>query len=188
MIRFFCSHARARASVPLIRSPSRNQFDPAFCRALTIEHRRGQIVRLQETHMIQIFCSFLCERASSRAPPGNHLYPTFFSGRGRTRTTQRSFWARSSAELNPGDPDFPVRILQSSRGSTNSPTFYLPSSIGVLKLNFRNAITLGLHERACWPDFTWTMDELISCSCTCETCFFVCFSFSHLFCLFIVSP
>ena len=174
--------------MPLIRWPSRNQCNPAFCRAPTIEHRRGQIVRLQETHMIQIFCSCFCERESTRSPPGNHLYPTFFSGRGRTRTTQRSFWVRSSAELNPGDPDFSVRILQSSRGSTNSPTFYLPSSIGLLKLNFWNAITLGLHERACWPDFTWTTDELIPCSCTCETCVFCVFFFFYFFCLFVVSP
>ena len=101
--------------------------------------------------------------------------------------TQRSFWARSSAELNPGDPDFSVRILQSSRGSTNSPTFYLPPSIGLLKFNFRNAITRGLHERACWPDFTWTTDELISWSCTCETCFFCVFFFFSFFFVFLSS-
>ena len=105
--------------------------------------------------------------------------------RGRTRTTQRSFWARSSAELNQGDPDVSVRILRSSRGSTNSPTFYLPSNIGLLKLNFRNAITLRLHERAsCWSDFTWTTDEHIWCSCTCETCFFCVCVFFHFFIFF----
>ena len=39
--RFFCSHARVRASVPLIRSPSGIPCDQAFCRALTIEQQRG---------------------------------------------------------------------------------------------------------------------------------------------------
>ena len=28
--------------------------------------------------MVQIFCSCFRERASTRSPPGNHLYPTFF--------------------------------------------------------------------------------------------------------------
>ena len=54
--------------------------------------------------------------------------------------------------LNQGDPKFSVRVLRLSMGSTNLLTLYLPSSIGLLKPNFRNAITLELHERACWPE------------------------------------
>ena len=96
--------------------------------------------------MIQIFLFALLRASSNPFASREPSLHNFFSGQGRTRTKQRSFWARSSAELNQGDPKFSVRILQSSRGSTNSPTFYLPSSIGLLKLNFRNAITLGLHE------------------------------------------
>ena len=47
-----------------------------------IEHRSLPIVRLQETRLIQIFCSRFSKRASIRSPPGNHLCPTFFSDRG----------------------------------------------------------------------------------------------------------
>ena len=49
---------------------------------LMIEHRSLPIVRLQETRVIQIFCSRFCERASIRSPLGNHLCPTLFSDRG----------------------------------------------------------------------------------------------------------
>ena len=54
---------------------------------------------------------------------------------------------------------------------------------------FGNATTLGLHERACWPDLPG-LRMIISCFCTCETCFFfVCvFLFLIFFCLFVVSP
>ena len=47
-------------------SPSKNpcDSDPFFGRKLTIEHQRCQIVRLQETHIIQIFL-FALLRASS---------------------------------------------------------------------------------------------------------------------------
>ena len=116
-----------------------------------IEHRSLPVVRFQETRVIQIFCSRFCERALIRSPPGNHLCPTFFFPTGGY-STQRSFWAESRAELNQCDPDLFVRVLRSGMEG-NSLAFYLPSSIGLLQLNFRNAITLELHERACWPEF-----------------------------------
>ena len=51
--RFFCSHARARASVLLIRSPSRNQRDPDFSvRVFASEH---QFVCLQGTISTHLF-------------------------------------------------------------------------------------------------------------------------------------
>ena len=51
--RFFGSRPRARASVLLIRSPSRNQCDPDFSvRIFSCEH---QFVRLQEKNVIKIF-------------------------------------------------------------------------------------------------------------------------------------
>ena len=73
----------------------------------------------------------------------------FFSTRGYT--TRRLFWAGSRAELNQCGPDFSVRGLGLNMAGIPL-AFYLPSSIGLLQLNFRNAITLELHERACWPE------------------------------------
>ena len=47
-----------------------------------IEHRSLPIDRLQETHVIQIFCSRFCERASIRSPQGTISAQPFSSDRG----------------------------------------------------------------------------------------------------------
>ena len=150
---FFGSGARAQASVLLTRPSSSNQCDPNFVFVLL---RAG----------INLF--------AFREPSP----PNFFPIGGELVRRSDHFWARSRAELNQCDLDFSVRVLRSSMGGINSLAFYLPSSIGLLKLNFRNAITLELHERACWPEFY--MDYAF-CALALETCFFCVFFSLHIF-------
>ena len=109
----FWSHAHNRAPAWLNCSPSGIPCDPSF------------VARSQETHMIQIFLFALLRARSNPCASREPSLPNFLSGRGRTRTTQRSFWARPSAELHEGDPEFSVRILRSSRGNTHSPTPFI---------------------------------------------------------------
>ena len=76
-------------------SPSGNPCDPDF--SVRAFASKQQPVRLQGTISTQLF-----------------------SGRGRTRTTQRSFWARSSAELNQGHTnELAGRILPGPRMSAS---------------------------------------------------------------------
>ena len=66
--------------------------------------------------------------------------------------------------------------------------FYLPSSIGLLMLNFRNTTTLGLHERACWPDLPGLRMSSFRALALVKRVFLCVFLFLLSCCLFVVSP
>ena len=75
------------------------------CLRFTIEHWSYQIVRLQGTTVFQIFLFAFCDRAYVQlncSPSWSHIGPTFFSKRGRTRTTQRSFLDQIQGETELG--------------------------------------------------------------------------------------
>ena len=174
MVQMFLFTPCDQASVLLIRSPIRNQCDPFIFfspdRTDTTRHVYEQHRPSRDYRKTQRDPTF---------PPPNGGEPVRCSDH---------FWARSWAELNQCDPDF-VRVLRSSIGGTNSLAFYLPSSIYLLKLNFRNVITLELHERACWPEFYLDYGRAHFVLLHLKHVFFCVFFLLVFFlCFFVVSP
>ena len=150
------------------------------------KHRSPPIVRLQETRTIQIFCSRFCEQASICSPPGNHLCPTFFFDRGIYDAA--IILGRIQGGTEPTWSRFFVRVLRLGMEG-NSLAFYLPPSIGLLKLHFRKPITLELHERArwleCYLDYGLGSFVLLHLKrvCFCVLCVFFLLVFFCFFCL-----
>ena len=124
-------------------------------------------------------------RASINPPaPMEPSMPHIFSDRGIFDAA--IILGQTQAELNQCGPDFYVRVLRSSMGS-NSLAFYLPPSIGLLKLNFRNAITLELHERSLLAGMLPGLRMSALCAFVFETCLFLwclCLFFFSFFCFF----
>ena len=158
----------------------RRVFEP-YTRVLAffmIEHRGLPIVRLQDTRMIQIFCSRLYERASIRSPPRNYLCPTFLSDRG-IYDAEIIFSSGSRAELNQCGPDFSVRVYDRAWEAIRSPSLYrrasaYPSSF--LGTRSRSSYMSQVAGR----NFTWTTEERIRAPCNV-------FFFFRFFCLTSVS-